>query len=96
MKAAKHRHRDKVEASLTYRDSRRMWQGLRDISDYRGLEDSQAALDPSLAEEINVYFTQRGISACGASTAATEESSMDYGEGCALCISEYDVRRAFL
>ena len=70
-----------------------MWQGLRNITDYRGIKDSPATVNPSLVEELNSFFACYKTASIAAN-ANVEEPSINTGETCILSISKHDIRRA--
>lgn len=93
VKAAKRRHRDKVEGQLRDRDTRRMWQGLRTMTDYTGRVNTAAVADSSLVEELNTFFAR--FEAAGANASLEASAGVHTGaEDRPLSLSEHDVRRA--
>jgi len=56
VKDAKRRYRDRLESQMEQYDTRRLWQGLRTIMDYRGRNPSTVGADASLVDDLNSFF----------------------------------------
>src|SRR4029434_7717560 len=58
IKAAKRAYRNKVESSYHGSDPRRMWSGLRAITDYKGRGCSEAQSSVLLPDELNAFYAR--------------------------------------
>lgn len=58
VKAAKTDCKRKVENRLADNDPRQVWQGLQQLTNYRGNTPDVANADASLVEELNQFFTR--------------------------------------
>ena len=58
IKQAKRQYKTKIELYYTGSDARRMWQGLKTITDYKGKHSRELPSDTSLPDELN-YFNAR-------------------------------------
>src|SRR4029434_4582419 len=58
IKAAKRAYRTKVESSYHGSDPRRMWSGLRAITDYKGRCCSETSSSVLLPDELNAFYTR--------------------------------------
>jgi len=80
----------RVEQHVT----RRLWQGLRTITDYRGRNHTVSA-DASLADDLNSFYARFEASNNTASGTVAEVSSIARDEH-TLSVTEHDVRRALM
>ncbi|XP_076849645.1 uncharacterized protein LOC143497901 [Brachyhypopomus gauderio] len=103
VKAAKGRYRDKVEFHLGDRDNRRLWQGLRTITDFHKQTHTSTITDPSLVEDLNTFYARIEVSTeyANAVSIASLASNANATMACNLTsedrpvtISESDVRKA--
>jgi len=95
VKDAKRRFRDRVDAQMEQRDTRRQWQGLWTIMDYQGRTPSTVSTDPSLVDNLNSLFARLEVSNYTASGTVAELSSIARDE-CTLSVTEHNVRRALM
>ncbi len=58
IKRAKADHRMRIESHLSSNNSREVWQGIQDITNFRGCDASTEALSAALAEELNCFFAR--------------------------------------
>ena len=58
IKQAKRQYRDKVESQSRSSDTRRMWQGLQTITDYKGKTSHIADTVVMLPDKLNTFFTR--------------------------------------
>ena len=56
IKHAKGQYRIKVESYYTGSDTRRMWQGLQTITDYKMIPSHELPSDAELPNELNVFY----------------------------------------
>ncbi|XP_060729152.1 uncharacterized protein LOC132847667 [Tachysurus vachellii] len=94
VKEAKWRYRRKLESQFQHGGSRSLWQGLRNITDYRTPASRMGNADASLAGELNTFyacFEALANHASGTNSMHAERA----GEVNMFTISEHDVRRAF-
>ena len=56
IKQAKRQYRDKVESQFNGSDTRRMWQGLQNITDYKGKTSHVVDTDFLLPDKLNTFF----------------------------------------
>ena len=61
IKQAKCQYRDKVESQFNGSDTRRMWQGLQSITDYKKKTSPVTDTDVLLPDKINNFFALRTI-----------------------------------
>jgi hypothetical protein len=54
---AKHQYRDKVESQFNGSNTRRMWQGLESITDYKNKQKNITDIDVLLPNKLNNFFT---------------------------------------
>ena len=55
---AKHQYRDKIEPQFNGSDTRRMWQGLQSITDYKKKTSPIANHDVLLPGKLNTFFAR--------------------------------------
>ena len=55
---AKRQYRLKLELMFDNSDSRRMWQGLQTITDYKGKSSCVVPTKASLPEELNIFYAR--------------------------------------
>ena len=58
IKQAKRQYSTKVESYHTGSDTRRMWQGLQTITDYKGKHSRELPSDTSLLVELNNFYAR--------------------------------------
>ena len=58
IKQAKCRYRNKVESQLNGSDTRRMWQGLHEITDYKKKSSHVTETDITLPDKLNNFFSR--------------------------------------
>ncbi|XP_073669588.1 uncharacterized protein [Paramisgurnus dabryanus] len=58
IKRAKAAYKEKIEGHFTNKDPTRMWQGIQQITNYRGSRESPININASLAEELNHFYTR--------------------------------------
>ncbi|KAK6307006.1 hypothetical protein J4Q44_G00221540, partial [Coregonus suidteri] len=58
IKQTKSQYRTKTESYYTGSDARRMWQGLKTITDYNGKHSRELPSDTSLPDELNHFYTR--------------------------------------
>ena len=58
VKEAKHRYGQRLEKLMEQSDSRGLWQGLRNITDYKAAHTPPVSVDTSLADELNNFFAR--------------------------------------
>jgi len=92
---AKIRYRERVEAQMEQRDTRRLCQGLRTITDNPGRTPSTVSTDTSLADDLNLCFARFEASNITTSGTIAEVNSIARDE-CTLSVTEHDVRRALM
>jgi len=56
VKDTKRRYRDRVETQMEQRNTRRIWQELQTITDYRGRSPSTVSADASLEDDLNSFY----------------------------------------
>jgi hypothetical protein len=56
VKQAKRQYRIKIEYYYTGSDARRMWQGLKTVTDYKGKPRRELPSDASLTDELNTLL----------------------------------------
>jgi hypothetical protein len=58
IKQAKRQYRTKIESYYTGSDAHRMWQGLRNITDYKGIPSCELPSDVSLPDKLNAFYAR--------------------------------------
>ena len=58
IKQAECRYRDKVESQFNRSDTRRMWQGLQEIKDYKKKTSHVSDTDITLPDKLNTFFAR--------------------------------------
>ncbi|XP_039908517.1 uncharacterized protein LOC120747010 [Simochromis diagramma] len=89
VKAAKRRYKDNVESHFQHGDSRRIWDGLRKITDYK--PSTVRCMKPELADDLNAFFARFEVPAVAAIQSSAPAPA---AEPAPLILSEHDVRRA--
>jgi hypothetical protein len=56
IKQAKRQYRTKIESYYTGSDARRVWQGLKTITDYKGKHSHKLPSDKSLPDDLNNFY----------------------------------------
>jgi len=92
---AKRKYRDRVEAHMAQHDTRRLWQGLRTITDYQGRTASTVSADASLADDLDSFYVWFEASNNTTSRIIAEMCSIVQNEH-TLSVTEHDVRRALM
>ena len=54
----KRRYRDKMEAPFQKKDTQSIWQGLREITEYKGRHPSMVSADASRANDLNSFYAR--------------------------------------
>lgn len=88
IKAAKQNHKLKIEDNFNNNNPRRMWQGIQAITDYKTKDNLPVTSDPSLAEDLNLFFARFDGNDCN------REVSMLRQDFDGLTLSTDEVRRA--
>ena len=73
IKQAKHPYRTKIESYYTGSDTRRMWQGLKTITDYKGKPSRELPSDTSLPDKLNYFYVHLDIEACMRATTVPDD-----------------------
>ena len=58
IKQANCQYRDKVESQFNGSDTRRMWQGLQEITDYKNKNSHVTDTDVTLPDKLNTFFAR--------------------------------------
>ena len=94
---AKWRYRDKMETQFQKKDTRSIWQGLHEITDYKGARPCLVIADETLANELNSYarFEASNANAGHANAGLTKADRRSSSNEAALnpVICEHHVRR---
>jgi len=92
IKAAKRQYKNKVEEQFNTNDTRGMWQGINNITDFKGNKPATVNIAASLPDELNNFYARfeahNTAHTESAPTAAAEDVS-------ALSVSVADVTRSF-
>ncbi len=92
IKAAKRQYKNKVEEQFNTNNGRSMWQGINNITDFKGNKPATVNIAASLPDELNLFYAcfeaQNTAHTESAPTAVAEEVS-------AISISVADVTRSF-
>ncbi len=94
VRAAKLRYRERIESHFQLNDSRRMWQGLKTICSSGNNPSAEVRADPSLAEELNIFygrFDRNGGATVPISASGSSRQSSDVDH--VITVSEDEVRR---
>ncbi len=94
VRAAKLRYRERIESHFQLNDSRRMWQGLKTICSSGNNPSAEVRADPSLAEELNIFygrFDRNGGATLPISASGSSRQSSDADH--VITVSEDEVRR---
>ena len=89
IKQAKWQYRTTIESYYTGSDARRMWQGLKNIMDYKGKPNRKLPSDVSLPDELNGFhacFKASNTEACMRAPAVPDN--------CVITLSIADVSRS--
>ncbi|XP_056290461.1 uncharacterized protein LOC130206479 [Pseudoliparis swirei] len=87
---------------MEQRDTRRLWQGLRTITNYQSRPRAMVSADASLADDLNSFYARFEASNNSASspannnTVSVAEVSSTAGDEHTLSVTEHSVRRALL
>ncbi len=87
IKAAKRQYKNKVEEQFNNNDARSMWQGINNITGFKGNKPATVNIAASLPDELNTFYA-RFEADTTAHTSAAEEVSP-------LSLSVVDVTRSF-
>ncbi len=94
VRAAKLRYRERIESHFQLNGSRRMWQGLKTICSSGNNPSAEVRADPSLAEELNIFygrFDRNGGATLPISASGSSRQSSDADH--VITVSEDEVRR---
>ncbi|KAK3540975.1 hypothetical protein QTP86_007696 [Hemibagrus guttatus] len=101
VKEAKRHYGKKLESQFHQSGSRRLWQGLRTITDHRTPSSRMVNADASLADELNTFYARIKAAAHSANSISSANSAIgsmhaeNAGEENAYIISEHNMRKAF-
>ena len=90
IKQAKRQYRFKIESYYTVSDDRRMWQGLKTITDYKWKPRRELPSDASLPDVLNAFYARieaSNIEACTRAPAVLDD--------CVITLSVADVSKIF-
>ncbi len=90
IKAAKRQYKNKVEEQFNTNNARNMWQGINNITDFKGNKSSTVNIAASLPDELNLFYAR-----FEAHNTAHTESAPAAEEVSAISISVADVTRSF-
>lgn len=97
IKKAKADHRRCIESHLSSNNSREVWRGIQDITNFRGCDVSTADLSETLAEELNCFFARFGTPQQHSSAPALRPAPPPPGSCTTpLTIQEHNVRQVLL
>ena len=88
VREAKADHRERIEECFQNNDSRRVWQGVQHVTNYRANRLSAAEDDPQLAEELNSFYARFDEER---EEAATSQPLLSPALSC-LTLTEHEVR----
>ncbi len=92
IKAAKRQYKNKVEEQFNTNNARSMWQGINNITDFKGNKPAKVNIAASLPDELNHFYTRFEAH----NTAHTESAPAAVAEeASAISISVTDVTRSF-
>ncbi len=92
IKAAKRQYKHKVEEQFNTNNARSMWQGINNITDFKGNKPATVNIAASLPDELNTFYARFEAH----NTAHTESAPTDVAEeASAISISVADVTRSF-
>ncbi len=94
VRAAKLRYRERIESHFQLNDSRRMWQGLKTICSSGNNPSAEVRADPSLAEELNIFygrFDRNGGATVPINASGSSRQSSDVDH--VITVLEDEVRR---
>ncbi|CDQ67988.1 unnamed protein product [Oncorhynchus mykiss] len=90
IKQAKRQYRINIESYYTGSDARRMWQGLKTITDYKGKPRRKLPNDASLPDEVNAFhahFEASNTEACTRAPAVLDD--------CVITLSVANINKTF-
>lgn len=96
IKEAKADHKRSIESHLSSNNTREVWQGIQDITNYRGRDATTGDLSAPLAEELNCFFARFETSQQQHSSAPALPPSLPGSCTTSLSVREHDVRRMLL
>jgi hypothetical protein len=85
IKQAKCQDRIKIKSYYTGSDARRLWQGLKTITDYKGKPRHELPSDASLPDELNAFYARFEASnteACTRAPAVLDNCNNALGSRC--------------
>ncbi len=92
IKAAKRQYKNKVEEQFNTNNARSMWQGINNITDFKGNKPATVNIAASLLDELNHFYSRFEAH----NTAHTESAPAAVAEeASAFSISVADVTRSF-
>ncbi len=92
IKAAKRQYKNKVEEQFNTNNTRSMWQGINNITDFKGNKPATVNIAASLPDELNHFYARFEAH----NTAHTESAPVAVAkEAIAISISVADVTRSF-
>ncbi len=92
IKAAKRQYKNKVEEQFNTNNARSMWQGINNITDFKGNKPATVNIAASLPDELNHFYAHLEAH----NTAYTESAPAAVAEeASAISISVTDVTRSF-
>ncbi len=91
IKAAKRQYKNKVEEQFNTNNARSMWQGINNITDFKGNKPATVNIAASLPDELNHFYARFDAH----NTAHTESAPAAAEEVSAISISVADVTRSF-
>ncbi len=92
IKATKRQYKNKVEEQLNTNNARSMWQGINNITDFKGNKPATVNIATSLPDELNHFYARFEAH----NTAHTESAPVAVAEeASALSISVADVTQSF-
>jgi hypothetical protein len=89
IKQVKRQYRVEIESYYSDSDARRMWQGLKNITDYKGTPRRELPSDASLPDELNAFYARFDASNTEACTRAPAVL-----DDCVIMLSVADVNKA--
>ena len=91
IKEAKAEYKDKIEGHFLSNDSKRVWQGVQHMTNYKASRRSADGGDPQLADELNSFYARFEVEVEPAAAAAPTLPHLPATN--TLVLSEHDVRR---
>ena len=98
IKQAKAMYREKIEGHFTNRDPTQVWQGIQQITNYRGSRNPPTNINASLAEELNHFYARfetPGLdNGAAPPPAGTDHTAMVTAEEVRLILRSVNTRKA--